>query len=137
HRSGILRMERIGNQHHYQANPDCAIYNELVAIVKKTMGVVAVINEALSPLAGQVSWAFIFGSVASGRENASSDIDLMIIGDVQFMEVANALFPVQEELGREVNPKIFLPGEWVRLLAADDAFVREVMNKPHMDVMGN
>ena len=95
--AGILSMTRIGNQHHYQANPECPIYHELSGIVKKTFGVADVINLALSPLAGHIVWAFIFGSVASGKETSASDIDLMIIGDISFSEVVRVLHP---EIGR-------------------------------------
>ncbi len=36
--AGILTMTKVGNQHHYQANPACPIYGELVGIVRKTIG---------------------------------------------------------------------------------------------------
>ena len=134
--AGILRMSRVGNQHHYQANPQCPIYGELVAIVKKTLGVTEVLRQALAPLADKIAWAFVFGSVASGKETGGSDVDLMIIGDVGFTEVVRALYTAQESLGREVNPKIFRRSEWVNLRKAGDAFVKEVMAKPRMDVMG-
>jgi predicted transport protein/predicted nucleotidyltransferase len=125
--AGILRMTRIGNQHHYQANPQCPIYGELLGIVKKTFGVAEVIRRALEPLAHQIDRAFVFGSVASGKETAASDIDLLIIGEVGFAEVVGALHPVQETLGREVNPKIYRREEWNRMKHAKDAFVTEVM----------
>jgi predicted nucleotidyltransferase len=134
--AGILRMTRIGNQHHYQANPQCPIYGELLGIVKKTFGVAEVIRRALEPLAHQIDRAFVFGSVASGKETAASDIDLLIIGEVGFAEVVGALHPVQETLGREVNPKIYRREEWNRMKHAKDAFVTEVMTKPRMDVIG-
>lgn len=134
--AGILRMTRIGNQHHYQANPQCPIYAELLGIVKKTFGVAEVIRGALEPLAGRIERAFVFGSVASGKETAASDIDLLIIGEAGFAEVVGALHPVQETLGREVNPKIYRREEWTRMMNAKDAFVTEVMAKPRMDVIG-
>jgi predicted nucleotidyltransferase len=133
--AGILRMHRVGNQHHYQANPQCPIYGELIAIVKKTIGLTEVLRQALAPLAKRINRAFVFGSLASSKETATSDVDLMIIGDVEFSEVANALYPVQETLGREVNPKIFRPEEWAGLLLTDDSFVTEVLTKPFMDVL--
>lgn len=135
--SGILRMTRIGNQHHYQANPQCPIYGELIGIVKKTFGVTEVIRQALEPLAGKIEWAFVFGSVASGKETATSDIDLLIIGEAGFAEVVGALYPVQETLGREVNPKIYRKEEWTRMKTAKDAFITEVLAKPRMDVIGS
>lgn len=134
--AGILQMTRIGNQHHYQANPQCPIYAELLGIIKKTFGVAGTIQSALEPLADSIEWAFVFGSVASGKESAASDIDLLIIGDVSFSDVVTALYPVQETLGREVNPKIYRPDEWTRMHQTNDAFVRDVLAKPRMDVMG-
>lgn len=134
--AGILQMTRIGNQHHYQANPQCPIYAELVGIVKKTFGVTGVIRSALEPLVDSIEQAFVFGSVASGKESASSDIDLLVIGTVAFSNVVTALYPVQEALGREVNPKIYRPEEWARMKQVDDAFIRDVMEKPRMDVIG-
>jgi len=134
--AGVLQMTRIGNQHHYQANPQCPIYGELLGIVKKTFGVTEAIRRALEPLAGKIDRAFIFGSVASGKENAASDIDLLVIGEADFAEVVGALYPVQETLGREVNPKIYRQEEWARMKNTRDAFVREVLTKPLMDVIG-
>ena len=134
--AGILRMTRIGNQHHYQANPQCPIYGELLGIVRKTFGVTEVIRRALEPLAGRIDRAFVFGSVASGKETAASDIDLLIIGEAGFAEVVGALHTVQDTLGREVNPKIYRREEWNRMKHARDAFVTEVMTKPRMDVLG-
>ena len=68
--AGILRMARVGNQHHYQADPRCPIYAELIGIVKKTVGVTEPIRAALKLVADRIVWAFIFGSVASGKESA-------------------------------------------------------------------
>ena len=135
--AGILTMTKIGNQHHYQANPECPIYQELLGIVKKTFGITSVIQSALAPLSEQITWAFIFGSVASGKETASSDIDLMVVGEVGFSDVVTLLYPIQETLGREINPKIYSKEEWTQMLKNKDAFVKDVMAKPRMDVMGD
>jgi predicted nucleotidyltransferase len=134
--AGLLVTRREGNQLHYRANPECPIYHELSAIVKKTFGVTGVLREALAPMAEQISWAFIFGSVASGKESSGSDLDLMVIGDVGFSEVVAALYSAQQDLGREINPKIFSKEEWVERCEAGDAFTKDVLAKPRMDVMG-
>jgi predicted nucleotidyltransferase len=135
--AGIITMTKVGNQHHYQANIECPIYHELLSIVKKTFGISGVIVQALSPLAQHIDWAFIFGSVASGKEGSTSDIDLMVIGDVGFSEVAAGLYAAQETLGREINPKIYSKTEWIQMNNKKDAFVQEIMAKPRMDVMGD
>ena len=96
-----------------------------------------VIKLALSPLSKNIAWAFIFGSVASGKETSSSDIDLMIIGDVGFSDAVNVLYPIQETLGREINPKIYRIEEWNQMCKTNDAFIKEVFAKPRMDVVGD
>lgn len=134
--AGILTLTKTGNQHHYQANPACPIYNELAGIVKKTVGLVEPIATALLPLANNIELAFIFGSMASGNESPGSDIDLMVIGDVAFSAVVNALHPLQEELGREINPKTCSRTEWITRQDNNDAFIKNIMTKPRLAVMG-
>ncbi|MCG7864026.1 MAG: nucleotidyltransferase domain-containing protein [Candidatus Thiodiazotropha endolucinida] len=134
---GILNMTRIGNQHHYQANPDCPIYHELLSIVNKTIGITDILNQALSSNAHDISWAFVFGSVASNQEISSSDIDLMVIGDIGFVETVNALHPIQDKIGREINPKLYRKDAWLELVERKDAFIKDVLSKPRMDVIGD
>ena len=135
--AGLLSMRRIGNQHHYRADPDCPIHDELRRIVRKTIGIVDVLNEALAPVADRIVLAFVFGSVASGKDSTGSDIDLMLIGELSLAEAVTALHPAQEALSREVNPKVYRVEEWRRLLREDGAFIREVSRKPRLDVLGN
>lgn len=62
--SGILTMTRRGNQAHYQANPQCPIYHELLGIVRKTAGLSDPLRLALEPFVAQLQWAFVYGSIA-------------------------------------------------------------------------
>lgn len=48
-----------------------------------------------------------------------------------------ALYSAQETLGREINPKIFRKNEWVKRRDGKDAFIKDVLAKPCMDVMGD
>lgn len=133
--SGILTMTKIGNQHHYQANPQCPVYDELLEIVKKTFGVNGVLRIALEPLAEQIERAFVFGSVASGKETPNSDIDLMVIGSVPFGDLVAALYPAQDSLGREINPMIYSSDEWQQMRVIGDSFIADVLAKPRLDVI--
>lgn len=135
--AGIISMTKIGNQHHYQASTECPIYHELLSIAKKTFGAADVIKRALSPITEQIAWAFIFGSVASGKETSASDIDLMIIGNVDFTEVVRLLYPVQKSLGREINPKVYSSEEWMQLQQTNSAFVKEILENSRIDIIGN
>ena len=131
----ILILRRQGNQHHYQANPDCPLFQELRSITRKSFGLTDVLKKALEPLANRIEWAFVFGSIASGKDSATSDIDLMLIGEISFAESVAALHPVQASLQREINPRVYHPGEWRDLVNQNDAFISEVLAKPRLEIM--
>jgi predicted nucleotidyltransferase len=109
--AGLVLRVRRGNQVYYQANSANPIFSELKGILTKTAGIRDVIQQALQPIADRVRTAFIFGSVAKGVEMASSDIDVMVIGDVGFAEVVSCLSTVETILGREINPTVHPPAE--------------------------
>ena len=134
--AGVLLKSAVGNQVRYSANPDCPIIDELTSILRKTSGIVDVLADALLPLAKKIGVAFVFGSVASGKETAGSDVDVLIIGNVSFSEVVNALYNTQEVLRREVNPKIFSKEEWMQMREINDLFIKEVLSKPKLFIVG-
>lgn len=134
--AGLLTREKVGNQVHYAANRDCPVYEELASILRKTSGVVDVLAEALLPLADRIGLAFVFGSMASGKAGAGSDIDVMVIGAAGFAEVVTALYPLQQTLGREINPKVYGAAEWAQLVAGQGAFVQDVLERPKLFIVG-
>jgi len=133
---GILLKQSRGNQLLYRANRDCPVFEELASIVRKTSGLVDVLAEGLWPLADNIDVALVFGSMASGKATASSDVDLLVLGNVGFAEVVKCLYPLQQQLGREINPKVYSVAEWRTLLAQGQGFANEVMDKPKLFVMG-
>ncbi|GAB2181888.1 hypothetical protein DLREEDagrD3_21110 [Denitratisoma sp. agr-D3] len=136
-RASILVVSRQGNQTHYQANPDCPIYGELAAIVRKTFGIGEQLRTALAPWADRLVWAFIYGSIAKGTAHADSDIDLMLIGDnLIYADIIEGLVPVEERLGRAVNPTLYTWDDWQAKKAAGNAFVLRVEQQDKMDLIG-
>ncbi|MDB5818836.1 MAG: polymerase subunit beta [Rhizobacter sp.] len=132
---GLLKRERRGNQQLYSADAGSVVFSELASILRKTSGLADVLAVALAPLASRLLIAFVFGSVARGRETAASDIDVMLIGSVGFREAVEALHPVQATLGREVNPKIFEREEFKA--KAGEQFVVDVLSKEKIFVIGS
>ena len=135
--SGLVTVRPVGNQRHYQANPESPIYAELSGMVRKTVGLADPLRAALAPLAGQIKAAFVFGSVAKKQDTASSDIDLMILSDkVAYAEVFGALEPVTAQLGRTVNPTILTRKDLTRRLKEQEAFITRVLAQPKVWLIG-
>ena len=134
---GLLVRESVGNQVRYSANRDCPVFEELASILRKTSGLVDVLAEALSPVENQISLAFVFGSLARGEQQSGSDVDVMLVGSMGFADAVRVLHPVQETLQREINPAVYSPDEFHRRTASGDSFIREVLSKPKLFIVGN
>jgi predicted nucleotidyltransferase len=134
---GLLDRREVGRQVFYRASPQCPAFEELRGLVLKTVGVAGVLAAALRPLAGRIRAAFVFGSVASGEQRGESDVDVMVIGDVSFGEVARALAEAQRRLHREVNPSVYLPREFSGKLRAGNHFLTRLMERPKVFLIGD
>lgn len=134
--AGLLRRERRGNQQVYSADTSCPIFGEVAAILRKTSGFADVLSVALAPLADRLRIAFVFGSMARSQETTHSDVDLMLIGNVDFAEAVEALHASQATLAREINPRVYSPDEFASR-AGSDAFLRDVMSKPKLFLIGS
>lgn len=133
---GLLNCERRGNQLVYSANRHSPIFEELAGILRKTSGLADVVAEALELLTDKIDVAFIFGSVARGTETSGSDVDILIIGSVDFGTVVDALHPAQQSLAREINPKVFTAREWRAELKKGGPFVLEILSNKRIFLLG-
>lgn len=135
--AGLVSVSRVGNQKHYQANPEAPIFAELRAIVQKTFGVADVLRAALASLLPTIELAFVYGSIAKGTERAGSDIDLMVIGHVASNgALLDALSPAREQLGRIINPTLYTPAEFAQRVVDGKSFVMRVLEQPKIFVKG-
>jgi len=133
---GLLKREKRGNQQVYSADTHGAIFTELASILRKTSGLGEVLAQALAPDKKHVRVAFVFGSVAQGRETAGSDIDVIVVGDLGFRRAIELLHPAQAVLGREINTKVFTTDEFVAK-ALVEPFLADVLAKPKLFLIGN
>jgi predicted nucleotidyltransferase len=133
---GLLLRQETGRQVYYRANLQCPVYEELAGLLRKTAGLVDVLREALAPLTDKVELAFVYGSMASGTEHAHSDVDVMVIGELEFADVVLALSPAQSVLRREINPTVLTHAEFTRKLRQAEGFVSSVWHGPKLWVSG-
>jgi len=135
--AGILQLSVIGNRKVYQANRKSPIFQELSGLIMKTVGLLDPLRNALRPYTGRIEVAFVYGSVARGKDTANSDIDLMIIErDLAYSEVYGALQKAEAVLLRQVNPNLMTPDEWKQRIASRNSFVRNILRQPKLFLFG-
>ena len=136
--AGPITVRRIGNQRHYQANPESPVYHELVQIVRKTVGAADGVFAALQSIAGQVQLALLYGSAAKGADTAASDLDLLVVSDALTLEALyRALAQAESSLGRKIQPTLYTTAEYRRRRQTDDSFVNRVLAGDTLMLIGD
>jgi predicted nucleotidyltransferase/DNA-binding HxlR family transcriptional regulator len=135
--AGLLIREHQGNQVLYQADRSCSIFEELASIFRKTVGLGSELTTALEPIADRIDVAFVFGSMASGKQHAKSDLDICVLGEVELLDVVKALGSVQESLRREINPVVMSAKQFASDLANQGRFAERLVAEPKIFVIGD
>ena len=134
--AGLIQSTREGNRKYFQANNASPVFPELRALLVKTVGLSDLIKKHLSLEPDSILVAFLFGSFARGTESPTSDVDLMVIGDITGRDLARLLAPARDKLGREINPVIMRLDELQEKKAGGDPFVRNVLQEPKTFLIG-
>lgn len=134
---GVLLREDRGHQVFYRANPDCPVLPDLTGLIRKTAGIVDVLRSALAELDDRIEIAFVYGSMAKGSPHAYSDIDVLIVGRLGFVELLAALQPAQSSLQRDVNPTVLTREQFTQRLAEPGSFVASIWKEPKLWLKGS
>ena len=134
--AGIIRKWTEGNRVYFAREPQCPLLPELRGLLAKTVGLVDVLRDVLRPHAKAIQAAFVYGSVATGKERSASDVDLLVIGRTSLSDLSPGLAKAESRLGRPINATLYSPREFSRKLAAKNHFLRSVLAKGKIFVAG-
>jgi uncharacterized protein len=134
--AGLLIREERANQVYYRANPDAAIFPELVGLVVKSFGAADVLRETLAPFADRLAYAGIYGSVARGEQRADSDLDLLLIGSLRLSELALPLQTAETRLGYRISPTLIGAAEFAQRMQSGDSFLRKIVVGDMISLLG-
>lgn len=136
--AGLVQSERVGNLRRFQANSQSPVYNELIGLTRKTIGLEPQLREALLRLIPRLHAAWVFGSVAKQTDTAQSDIDVMLIGEnLPLGDILEHLLPLEAQLGRKINPTCYTPADFERRRAEADSFVNRILSQPVLLLIGD
>ena len=125
--SGILRQRKDGRRTYFKAETHSPIFRELRSIFEKTVGLIPTLRQALLPFENEIICAFVYGSVARGEERPTSDVDLMVVGNVGLAQLSPVLRKIEKRLGREVNVTNYSENEFRKKVAEGDHFLKTVL----------
>ncbi len=136
---GVFISQFRGKQKYFFLNKSYPLFNELKSIIFKTIGIQGSLQNIINEISGIVS-AFIYGSFATGKENASSDIDLyLIVRDSVFNEnnFISKIDGLEKTIFREINYIYYSEEEWEKQINDNDSFIINIKMGPKIVLKGN
>jgi uncharacterized protein len=133
--SGLVTRKIVGAQTLYSANEANPVFAEIKSLVTKTVGMHDVLYAALDPLRKKINLALVYGSVARSGETERSDVDLMVVGRVDFSIVVEKLAAAQKTLNREINPTVYSVKEFRSKVRGN--FLKTVLADKKLFIIGD
>jgi predicted nucleotidyltransferase len=131
----LVTTRRDGNRLYYRANTEHPLYPDIRKMVLKTAGLVEIFKSVLDREGVKV--AFVFGSLASNKGKAESDVDLMVIGAIGLRALSSWLSRVSEQIDRDVNSYTMTVEEFRRRKGKGDHFLSNVLESPKLFIIGS
>jgi len=134
--AGVLINTPKGNMSAYSLNEKCPFLNDLRNLYLRTEGTVPLLHAKLGKIPG-LRYAFVYGSFASGRFTARSDVDLMVIGDVDHKEIDSICFNTQKKTLNEINYIIWSNEDFRKKAKEQGAFIKSIMKNRKIWLAGD
>jgi predicted nucleotidyltransferase len=132
---GLLESNKVGNLKYFKLNKDFYLYNELYSMVMKTEGVARLLKENMSKF-GDINLAFIFGSFASQKAGPDSDIDVLIVGNINEEDLIPEFNELERKLSREINYILLNDAEYKEKISNQDPFIKQILDEPKIMIAG-
>lgn len=134
-KDNLFETQKTGNLLYYKLNTRHPLFNELKSIVSKTAGIEGSLKKTLLSM-NNIKIAFIYGSFASKKEKASSDIDIMIIGNPNALYFNKKISELEKKIHREINPTFYTYSEYQKRKKNGSGFITDIINKPKIMLIG-
>ena len=134
--TGLITSRRVGNLRLWRMDPKNPLYASIRELVVRTRGVPARLAKVLSKMPG-VRLAFLFGSYVTAKDDPTSDVDLFVIGSVDWVQLSEAIRAAGRQLGRAVNPIVWSESDISHPPEANRIFIDSVLAGPMMWIVGD
>jgi hypothetical protein len=96
----LLMCSRKGRAVHYRANQEHPLFDELVSIVKKVLGIDRVVENIIAEFPG-LEEAFVMDDYALGRDTGI--IDLVLVGDLNQARLSELVAKTEAFISRKIR----------------------------------
>jgi len=133
---GLIDFEKKGNLSLFSLKEDCIIFNDLKNIFLKTEGVSMLLRQKISSF-DKIKFALIFGSFAKGLANKTSDVDLLIIGEISENDILKITSAFESHTKRELNFILWTEKEFKNKINKKVALLQDIIKDKFVIIKGN
>ena len=134
--TGLFLSENKGNLVYYYLNQSYPLFEELKSIISKTSGASKMLQNILEKFK-DIDRAFIYGSFAKGEEREDSDIDLLIIGEVNEDKLIEEIGKLERKLQREINYAIYEKEDFKKKKKEGNSFILDILKGKKIFLVGD
>lgn len=134
--TGAVRSRRIGNLRLWSIDPTSDRVGSVRDLLRREGAVAELLAGGLSEMPG-VRLALIFGSFASGADVPGSDIDVLLVGVIDWKRLAHLGESVAAHVGREVSFVVWTEAELERPTSGQRRLLASVLSRPRMFLKGS
>ncbi len=132
---GLLGSRKMGNMVLYKLQIKSPIVEDLKRIFLKTESIGGEIIKELD--AKKIKFALIFGSFAKGIETSTSDVDVLIISDIDEDDVLRSISKTERRIGREINFILWKEKEFLQKVRENIPLIKEISKTSIIMLIGD
>lgn len=110
-RLDMVKKENRGNRIYYWFNKEYPLYQEILSMVCKTIGLGGEILKKKNKL-GNIKYALISGRLAKSLSPRPGGVDLLIVGEINLPSLAVIIREEESKLKREINYSVMTKEEF-------------------------
>ena len=103
-------------------------------LFRSTIGAIPLIAQSLKKVEA-IDEAYVYGSFARNQQDASSDIDVLVIGSPRGEALAEVMQKLERQLGREINYTVLSRNEFESRRNRKDAFLENVWHNKRVSLL--
>ncbi len=134
--AGLINSEWRANRLYYWANPNSALFRDLLSLTHKTSGLGQKIVKNKQKT-GQIKYLIYSQNFLRNLPNSGQDLDFLLVGRVIIPEVGELVREEEKRRGREVNYTVVDEKEFSLRLKNRDPFVVDLLLGDRAFIIGD
>ncbi len=134
-RLGMVKKENRGNRIYYWFNKDYPLYQEILAMVCKTVGLGGEILKKKGKI-GNIKYALISGRLVKDLPPKPEGVDLLVVGEINLPYLAGIVKNEEKNSEREINYSVMTREEFDFRKKRRDPFLFSILTEAKIMLIG-